>query len=467
MNIKNKIIKLFQKLFGINILSDPALADETLRSATPFEKRGIPPKLIPQKNLPPHKLKGDFMADMTMAPRFQKSYGKPKLEKIAVTKRPLNPPGASPRPGVSATVVTLQERDKESIAVMSLADSCPYCSSKDIIKRGLREKKFETQQVYFCNSCKRKFTPQKIKGKKFPLAVIFDGLNFYNTGFTLEKSCHFLKEKYGLEVKSSTLADWVKEFEPLCRYSRMREYGLKLFSPNQVIKSVRLFHRQVFDFKYHQAKIALILQDYKHYKFEPLREFLDIIAVECPHQLFKDSPRASEEKRKFDLSGVIISEKHNFACRIAEMVLQSVKDNKLRHSTLQRFMLANDSVTIACETPIYMDSTDIEHMKDKLKFSIPFDTTGLETITGHIDIIQLRNGAVHILDYKPNAGKQKPIEQLTLYALALSRLTGLRLFHMKCAWFDEKSYFEFFPLHVVLKKGRKKPQKEDPDQLRM
>ncbi|MBU4134597.1 PD-(D/E)XK nuclease family protein, partial [bacterium] len=125
------------------------------------------------------------------------------------------------------------------------------------------------------------------------------------------------------------------------------------------------------------------------------------------------------------------------------------------------------SVTIACETPIYMDSTDIEHMKDKLKFSIPFDTTGLETITGHIDIIQLRNGAVHILDYKPNAGKQKPIEQLTLYALALSRLTGLRLFHMKCAWFDEKSYFEFFPLHVVLKKGRKKPQKEDPDQLRM
>ena len=40
-------------------------------------------------------------------------------------------------------------------------------------------------------------------------------------------------------------------------------------------------------------------------------------------------------------------------------------------------------------------------------------------ITGHIDLVQIRNGQVHILDYKPNAAKEKPIEQLTLYALAL------------------------------------------------
>jgi len=431
----NKLFELFKKLFG-----------------------NLHEKLKPPKN-PPQKHKGDFRTDLeTVSPESAEkvllSLGRAESSLGRAEKRPVS------------KYQKERDRDKESIGIMSSADSCPYCSSKDIIKRGVRKKKFETQQVYFCNNCKRKFTPQKIKGKQFPLAVIFDGLNFYNTGFTLENSCHFLKEKYGLEVKSSTLAGWVKEFEPLCRYSRMRQHGLKLFSPNQVIKSVRLYHRQVFDFKYHQAKIALILQDYKHYKFEPLREFLDIIAVECPHQLFKEASRASEEKTKFDLSGVIIREKHNFACRIAQMVLQSVKDNKLRHSTLQRFMLANDSVTVACELPVYMDSTDLEHMKDKLKFSIPFDTRGLETITGHIDIVQLRNGAVHILDYKPNAAKQKPVEQLTLYALALSRLTGLRLFHMKCAWFDEKSYFEFFPLHVVLKKGRRK-KKESPDQMKL
>jgi len=81
-------------------------------------------------------------------------------------------------------------------------------------------------------------------------------------------------------------------------------------------------------------------------------------------------------------------------------------------------------------------------------------------ITGHIDFVQIRNGMVHILDYKSNASKEKPIEQLTLYALALSRLTGLRVFNFKCAWFDEKDYFEFYPLHVVYK-GRKNKRRKN------
>ena len=80
-------------------------------------------------------------------------------------------------------------------------------------------------------------------------------------------------------------------------------------------------------------------------------------------------------------------------------------------------------------------------------------------LTGHIDLLQVRNGQVHILDYKPNAAKEKPLEQLTWYALALSRLTGLRLYEFKCAWFDEKDYFEFFPLHVVKKIQERKKKK--------
>ncbi len=76
-------------------------------------------------------------------------------------------------------------------------------------------------------------------------------------------------------------------------------------------------------------------------------------------------------------------------------------------------------------------------------------------LTGHIDFIQVRNGQVHLLDYKPHAEKERPIEQLTWYALALSRLTGLRLYEFVCAWFDETHYFEFYPLHVVMKKTKR------------
>jgi ATP-dependent exoDNAse (exonuclease V) beta subunit len=61
-------------------------------------------------------------------------------------------------------------------------------------------------------------------------------------------------------------------------------------------------------------------------------------------------------------------------------------------------------------------------------------------------LLQVRNGAVHVLDYKPDASTNRPIAQLAIYALALTRLvSGLRLFDIKCAWFNEKEYCEFFP----------------------
>ena len=76
---------------------------------------------------------------------------------------------------------------------------------------------------------------------------------------------------------------------------------------------------------------------------------------------------------------------------------------------------------------------------------MPEGATGA-SLTGHIDFLQVRNRAVHILDYKPDARTNRPIVQLTVYALALTTLVpGLRLFDIKCAWFNEEEYCEFFP----------------------
>jgi len=70
--------------------------------------------------------------------------------------------------------------------------------------------------------------------------------------------------------------------------------------------------------------------------------------------------------------------------------------------------------------------------------------------TGHIDFLQARNGAIHILDYKPDARTSKPIAQLTIYALALTRLMpGLKLFDITCAWFNENCYNEFYPRRAL------------------
>jgi len=344
-----------------------------------------------------------------------------------------------------------------SETVGTATERCIYCDSKNTVKRGTRKKKLEVVQLYFCKDCQKTFTPQKIKGRHYPLKVILDGLSFYNLGYNLEDSSRLIKEKYGLNLRPSTLADWVNEFSDLCKYSRLRKFGMKLFSPHQVVQGINLYHRQVYKFRIHQAKLALLLQeDIKNYHFEPLREFLEAIYAECPHYLFKEGERASETKVNFNLNQVLIREKTNFANRVANLVLQAVGDNKLRHEVLQQFMLCNDSVTVATEVPVYLLPEDIEHMESQLDFEIPVKID--KVLTGHIDFIQVRNGAVHILDYKANAAKERPIEQLTLYALALSRLTGLRLYDFKCAWFDEKNYFEFFPLHIVYKLRERQPR---------
>jgi len=117
---------------------------------------------------------------------------------------------------------------------------------------------------------------------------------------------------------------------------------------------------------------------------------------------------------------------------MAGFALQTVTSNRRRHDELQRFMLTADSVTVAVEVPIFL----------------ALDNTS-EVVTGHIDFLQIRNGTIHILDYKPGARHEKPIAQLMTYALALSQRTGLDLFNFICAWFDEDGYFEFYPRQVA------------------
>ena len=169
------------------------------------------------------------------------------------------------------------------------------------------------------------------------------------------------------------------------------------------------------------------------------------------HLLIEKKFFYTEVKHNFDLSQVTIQEKNNFATRLTDFVIQAVNNNKARHDELQKFMIANDSVTIATEIPVFISNEDLKEFK-KVGFDIPIKLNKI--LTGHIDFLQVRNNSIHILDYKPNAKRDKPISQLTIYALALSKLTGMKLTDFKCAWFDENSYYEFFPLPIVYKKLR-------------
>lgn len=355
---------------------------------------------------------------------------------------------------------------------------CPYCQGTDFAKAGFRVKKHEKIQLFYCNRCQKKFTPLISKGKTYPLTIILESLilrNRFHSPLMISKA---IKKKYGLEVASGTVVKWIEENRAYMPFSRMWRYLLVKMNkgeinPKEVIHEHRLFHGpgQIYDFKFHRGKTLLLLEEtYRNYKLRPLKEFLELVIAECPHQVFKKNNLRSSDffakkssgdgVKGFNLDEVRITpKKDSLACDIARLVTQAVANNKQRHERVQEFMLFCDSTTLAVEVPVLLDYEDIWHFKNILKFNVPLEINSGQVITGHIDLIQIRNGMVHIMDFKPSARKAKPVEQLTIYALALSRLTGLRLYNFKCAWFDENDYFEFFPLHIVYKKKKKGKKK--------
>ena len=369
----------------------------------------------------------------------------------------------------------------ETIPNSRSAEVCPYCKSKNFIKRGTRQNVGQVVQLYLCQNleCGKTFRAQDVKGKHFSLHIIIEAMSYYNIGLSLVQTCEVIKQKFGVAPEPKTLSEWINEYKGLCRYERLRPYAVKMCKPKDTIEVVSMVHRQLYRFRYHRPKTALMLTEFKNRNLRRMQEYLNAVSSETPHQYFQDGERMSDVRSKFSTADMIVKSKTNYANRLAAFVLQTVSENKDRHDRLQRFFIANDSCTVATEVPVYIRKEDIEYMENVLKFKIVGERPAAEIftqsspspiqfkgdkqprpfphlLTGHIDLIQIRNGQVHIMDYKPNAAKERPIEQLTWYALALSRLTGLRLFEFTCSWFDEKDYFEFYPLHVVKKISPKK-----------
>ncbi len=337
-------------------------------------------------------------------------------------------------------------------------DACPHCGSHVVTRRGTRKKKLEIVQLWRCASCKRVFTPgpAALKNKTYPLRTVIDALSTYNLGYSLEDTVARIKSKSGRHIAPSTLSSWLAQHHDLMSYSRLRDRGRHLFPPEQTLRSIKLYHRQVYGYAFHRPKLEFLrrgeLDEKRHgdTRFASLANFLEAVPLICPHDLFRaeDRGRASQAQPDFaDITRVIVNRKENIATRIAGLIIPAVGNNKLRHETLQKFMLTNDSVTVAIEIPIWLAETDITALEQQHHIELAPRTGAADrSITGHIDFLQVRNGAVHILDYKPDARTNKPIAQLAIYALALTRLVpGLKLFDIKCAWFNEEEYNEFFP----------------------
>jgi len=330
-------------------------------------------------------------------------------------------------------------------------EKCTYCGSFNTIKRGFRQNRFERLQRFQCRDCGRFFTEKKLGQKSYPPRVIVRALSLYNSGFTLKETAEKINRRFALSIKPQTVHAWLKDYSEVCSFRRLRKEALRVFPAGKMVFRKRLQHSQVYEFQLHKAKLELLKGELPERKFFALKSYLKRIPTKhFPHHIFRISDEVLEQ-RASRIKGELLEakrlEKKNQANKLTELALTACPNNRARHETIQDFMIASDSVSVAAEVPVYLTSDDIAYFKRR---GFEFDFENYRTpITGHIDLLQVRNGLIHILDYKPEASKVKPLEQLMVYALALASRTKLAVKDFKCAWFDENHFYEFFPLHAV------------------
>jgi len=327
--------------------------------------------------------------------------------------------------------------------------ACPACGCKYTTRKGKRRNRLQVLQVFKCTECLHRFAGAPGKNKTYPFKLVLETISTFNLGHSLTDTQTILRRRFHRDVPERTISSWLTEYRPLTTYARLRSQARRLYPADSVIRSHTFHHRQVYRFQVHQAKLDLLTQPVRapaamDFDSSVLKTYLARIETHFPHHFFRETEHRSS-KFPADLYPQI-ERKENYATRLATLALPTAPNNKKRHETLQRFMLVNDSVTVAVEIPVFLTREDLSYYRTR-GFNLEFES---DIITGHIDFLQIRNGHIHILDYKPEARKETHAHvQLTIYALALARRAGLPLKFFKCGWFDEKDYFEFYPLQGV------------------
>ena len=327
------------------------------------------------------------------------------------------------------------------------SEVCVFCGSGNLVKRGVRNKKHESIQRILCRNCDQSFTGQTLRGKQFPTVMILESLSLYNQGFEFSQISLRLGQKFKTTVSRQTIARWQTEHQGLCPYSRLRAEAKKLFQPEETVADFLLEHQQPYLMRVHRSKVAIILKSVENWKFRNFLEQLEEAGGECPHALFreKSKSRASKSKGLVSRDRLVIERKTNFAVQAAKFVIQTVTRNTERHEAIQSFLLFNDSVTVCTELPVVLFQEDLDYFRNH---GLQLDSDVRGTLTGHIDIIQIRRGRCHIIDYKPGAIRVDAFDQLLIYALAVSRMYEIPIQYISCGWFDHEIYFEFKPLDL-------------------
>jgi transposase-like protein len=319
---------------------------------------------------------------------------------------------------------------------------CPRCKSPRITRRGRRETRFGFRQLFYCRDCRREFTDSKLLYKTYGPKVISSAICHYNLGNTLKESVKLTNKRYKVRLSTSSVSHWLAEFGDVCTYRKLRPAVVKGYQKEKRDKKVKeilvsktfLHNDLAYNFKYHRPKLEMLCKDNG---FSSLIEYVKRFEKGCPSFFDEIENRCSQVRIAVRVKK---ETRYNNACRLADFALKSCNINSQRHSAVENFMLINDSSTIAVEVPVWLWEKNLD-----------------VGVSGHIDVLQVRQGKIFILDFKPEAkreNEQKVASQLFWYASGLSFRTSIPLDKFMCAWFDERAYYEFIPSQADTRFGK-------------
>ena len=258
--------------------------------------------------------------------------------------------------------------------------------------------------------------------------VIAQALSYYNQGNTLEKTAKLLKKRYKAGVAKSSVSKWLKEFREYSSFQAVRGKAIAKHGGIRVLKKSFRHSGQAYNYMLHETKAEMLLQH------SGLREYLLGLGKGCPNSIFNESRRCS--RTRIQVNGAI-RKAEDTASKMAGFAVKAARGNRERHGLVESFLLYNDACTIACEVPVWFWEKNMD-----------------SGISGHIDLLQVRNGSVWVLDYKPGASKEnfsKVASQLYLYASAVCFRSGYAFEDITCAFFDDRHWYWFKPGEMNVK----------------
>jgi len=308
---------------------------------------------------------------------------------------------------------------------------CPYCRSANIIRKGRRQTKLGFRKLFYCRDCRKGFSDSRLLHKTYGPKVISSAITYYNLGDTLEESVKHTNKKFKVKVSKSSVSQWLKEFKNICTYHKIRPEAIKSYQKMILVSKTFIHNDLSYNFKYHRPKLEMLCKDQS---FSPLIGYLKRFEKGCPKFFDEIENRCSQIK----ISVKVKKEtRYNNTCRLADFALRSCSINFQRHAAVENFMLINDSSTVAVEVPVWLWEKNLNM-----------------GVAGHIDVLQIRQGRIFILDFKPEAQRedeQGVASQLFWYASGLSFRTSIPLREFACAWFDDRIYYEFSPIEAKVK----------------